>query len=40
MGVDLEIALGMHTQIETAVPAELVEHVVVERDAGGDVGVT
>ncbi len=38
MGVDLQIALGVHGEVEATVPTELVEHVVVERDPGADVG--
>ena len=33
--VDLEVALGLDHQAESGVPAELVEHVVEERHAGG-----
>jgi hypothetical protein len=40
MGVDGEVALGGNAEIEPAVAAELREHVVVERDAGVDVGMT
>ena len=38
MGVDVQVAVGVHGEVEAAVAAELVEHVVVERDAGGHVG--
>ncbi len=31
--VDVQVALGLHGQVEQTVPAELVEHVVVEADA-------
>ncbi|WP_331450866.1 hypothetical protein [Streptomyces prasinus] len=34
--VDVEVALGLHGQVEQTVPADLVEHVVVETDPGGD----
>ncbi len=34
VGVDVQVAVGLHVQVEQAVPAELVEHVVVEADAG------
>ena len=36
--VDLEVALGLHGQVEAAVLAELGQHVVEERHAGVDVG--
>jgi hypothetical protein len=35
VGVDLEVALGRHLEPESAVPAELIQHVIEERDAGG-----
>ena len=38
VGVDLQVADRLHREIEAAVTTELVEHVVVERDAGRDVG--
>src|SRR5690606_29375846 len=38
VGVDVQVALGPHGQVEQPVLGELVEHVVVEADAGGDVG--
>ena len=34
--VDLEVAFGLHRQVEQAVAAERVEHVVEERHAGRD----
>jgi hypothetical protein len=34
--VDLEVALGLHREVEGTVARELVEHVVEERDAGGE----
>ena len=34
VGVDVQVARGLDGQVEAAVAAELVEHVVVERDAG------
>ena len=37
VAVDVQVALGLDGQVEQAVLAELVEHVVVEADAGGDV---
>src|SRR5205823_2059146 len=36
--VDVGVALRAHREIERAVLAQRVEHVVVEPDAGGDVG--
>ena len=36
VGVDVQIADGLDRQVEPAVAAELIEHVVVERDARGD----
>ena len=36
VGVDLQVAGGVHAQVEAAVLAELGEHVVVEADAGRD----
>ena len=38
VGVDVGVALGLDGQVDQRVPAERVEHVVVEADAGGDVG--
>lgn len=38
VGVDVQVALGLHGEVEETVAAQLVEHVVVEPDAGGDVG--
>src|SRR6185437_5640672 len=38
VGVDVGVALRPHGQVERAVLAQRVEHVVVEPDAGGDVG--
>ena len=38
VGVDVEVAGGLHGEVEAAVPAELAEHVVVEREAGRDLG--
>src|SRR2546422_8014264 len=32
VGVDVQVALGLDGEVEQAVPAELVEHVVVEAD--------
>jgi hypothetical protein len=37
MAIDVEIALGLHREVEAAVAPELVEHVVEERQAGRDV---
>ena len=37
VGVDVQVALGLHGQVEQAVPAELGEHVVEEADPGGHV---
>ena len=34
--VDLEVALGAHREVDHAVARDLVEHVVEERDAGGE----
>src|SRR5689334_9493688 len=39
VGVELDVARGVHRQVEGAVLAERVQHVVEERDAGGDVGL-
>src|SRR4029077_19627874 len=36
--VDLEVALRFDTEVEAGVLAELLEHVIEERDAGGDGG--
>src|SRR5690606_1768172 len=36
VGVDVEVALDLDPEVESAVLPELVEHVVVEADAGGD----
>ena len=36
VAVDVQIALGLDREVEAAVAAELVEHVVVERQAGAD----
>ena len=36
--VDVGVALGLHGEVDQRVPGERVEHVVVEPDAGGDVG--
>ena len=38
VGVDVGVALGLDRQVDQRVPGERVEHVVVEADAGGDVG--
>ena len=38
VGVDVQVAGGLDAQVETAVATELIEHVVVERDAGRHVG--
>src|SRR5690606_12022319 len=38
VGVDVQVAFGVHGQVEQSVLGDLVEHVVVEADAGGDVG--
>jgi hypothetical protein len=38
MGVDMEVTVSGDSQIEPAVTAQLVEHVVVKRDACRDVG--
>jgi len=38
MGVDVQITSGDDPEIEPGVASELIEHVVVERDAGTDVG--
>ena len=37
MAFDLDVALGVDGEIEAGVAAQRREHVVVERDAGGDV---
>jgi hypothetical protein len=39
VGVDVEVAHGLDGQVEATVAAELVEHVVVERDARRAVGL-
>ena len=39
VSVDLEVALGPYGQVEQAVLADLLQHVVEERHAGVDVGV-
>ena len=39
VGVDVEVARGRQVQVEPAVAAELGQHVVEERQAGGDVGL-
>ena len=36
--VDVQVALGAHRQVDQRMARELVEHVVEEADAGGDVG--
>ena len=35
VAVDVEVARGLHVEVEAAVAAELVEHVVEEREPGG-----
>src|SRR6202022_1326963 len=36
--VDVEVADGFHGEVEPAVAAELVEHVIVEGEPGADTG--
>src|SRR5947207_3412240 len=36
--VDMQIALGLHRNVDTRVPRQEIEHVVEEADAGRDVG--
>src|SRR5258705_4320540 len=36
MPVDLQVAGRQHLQVEAAVPGQLVEHVIEEREAGAD----
>ena len=38
VGVDVDVAVGLHGQVEQGVLGEAGEHVVVEADAGGDRG--
>ena len=40
VSLDLDVALGVHRQVEARVAAERGQHVVVERDAGADVGLS
>ena len=35
VGIDLQVAGGVHPQLEAAVAAELAQHVVEERQSGG-----
>ncbi len=37
--IDMQVALGLHRQVEQPVPGESGQHVVEEADAGGDVGL-
>ena len=36
--VDVQVALGLDREVDQAVAGDLVEHVVEEADAGGDLG--
>ena len=36
--VDVQVALGVDVEVEHAVARDLVEHVVEERHAGGELG--
>src|SRR5882757_1923542 len=38
MRIDLQVTVGAHGQVETTVLSELTQHVVVEANAGGDIG--
>ena len=38
VGVDVEVTNGVYPEVEAAMASDLIEHVVVERDARGDVG--
>ena len=38
VGVDVGVALGLDGEVDQRVPRERGQHVVVEADAGGDVG--
>src|SRR5581483_1455815 len=40
VSVDLEVALGVHREVETAVLSQLGEHVVEEREPGRDSRLT
>ena len=40
VGVDVQVALGANDEVDHAVPRELVQHVVQERDASGELGAT
>jgi hypothetical protein len=40
MGVDVQIALGFDLQIDQAVAGDLIEHVIEEGQATGELGVS
>ena len=39
VGIDFQIATGLNTQINHSVPRYLIEHMLEERDAGGQLSV-
>ena len=40
MRIDLQIARGLHFQIEQAMHRDMPQHVIEKADAGGDIGLT
>jgi hypothetical protein len=40
VGIDVQVTFDLHREVEEAVLAEGGEHVVVEADAGADVGAS